>query len=179
MAKTERATLGGGCFWCIEAAYSQTKGVLSAVSGYSGGRVEDPTYEEGCGGNTGHAEVVQVTFDPAVLPYRDVLEIFFTLHDPTTANRQGNDVGPQYRSVILWHDEAQREAAEGLIEEMLENQVWNDPITTEVVPLVRFWPAEEHHQRYFERNPTAGYCQAVVRPKLQKFRKKWAQRLKA
>ena len=178
MPKTETVTLGGGCFWCIEAAFNQVDGVLSAVSGYAGGHAKDPTYEEVCSGTTGHAEVVQVTFDTGKLSFRDILEMFYTLHDPTTRDRQGADVGPQYRSVILYHDERQRDEAEAFIEELLETQVWNDPIVTEVVPLPKFYPAEEHHQRYFEKNPAQGYCMAVIRPKLQKFRNKWATRLK-
>jgi peptide-methionine (S)-S-oxide reductase len=173
------ATLGGGCFWCIEAAFHQVAGVESAVSGYMGGRVPRPTYEQVCQGDTGHAEVVQVTFDDAVLDYRTVLEAFFSLHDPTTLDRQGADVGEQYRSVVFTHTPEQERIARGLIAELEKERVWDQPIVTQVVPAATFWPAEDYHQRYYERNPYAGYCMAVVRPKLAKFQKAWQARLKA
>jgi peptide-methionine (S)-S-oxide reductase len=175
----EKATLGGGCFWCVEAALRELKGVQQVVSGYAGGHLPDPTYEQVCSGSTGHAEVVQATFDPAVVPYRTLLEAFFSVHDPTTKDRQGADVGPQYRSIILAHGPGQQEQARALISELEQERVWDDPIVTEVVPFDRFWPAEEHHQRYYERNPWQGYCVAVVRPKLAKFRKAWQAHLKA
>jgi peptide-methionine (S)-S-oxide reductase len=179
MAKTETATLGGGCFWCVEAAYQELMGVSNVVSGYAGGKGKDPTYEQVCGGETGHAEVVQVTFDPAVVPYREILEAFFTVHDPTTLNRQGADHGTQYRSVIFTHSPEQASVARQLIQELTDETVWDDPIVTEVTPFTAFYPAEEYHQRYYERNPYQGYCQAVIRPKLAKFRKKWQAKLKA
>lgn len=175
----EVATLAGGCFWCIEAAFNQMQGVESAISGYMGGGTERPTYEQVCGGATGHAEVVQVTFDNAVLDYRTVLEAFFSLHDPTTLNRQGADEGEQYRSAIFTHSPEQERTARQLIGELEGDEVWDDPIVTEVVPATHFWPAEAYHQRYYERNPYAGYCMAVVRPKLAKFQKAWKARLKA
>jgi peptide-methionine (S)-S-oxide reductase len=173
----QTATLGGGCFWCLEAVYLGLRGVKRVVSGYAGGRVADPTYEQVCTGRTGHAEVVQVTFDPDEISYEDLLRVFFTIHDPTTKDRQGHDVGPQYRSVVFTHDAAQQAAARRIIAEVAP--VWAAPIVTEVVPLDRFWPAEEYHQNYFARNPTQGYCQAVVAPKVAKFRKTFADRLRA
>lgn len=175
---TELATLGGGCFWCLEAVFNDVDGVLSVVSGYSGGHTENPTYEEVCTGETGHAEVVQIAFDPAVLCYRELLEIFFDIHDPTTLNRQGADVGTQYRSVIFYHSEAQRQVAEELIRELRARRVWDDPIVTQVVPFEAFYPAEAYHQRYFENNPFQPYCRVVIAPKVAKFRKAHAHRLK-
>jgi peptide-methionine (S)-S-oxide reductase len=170
----ETTTLGGGCFWCLEAVYDQLRGVTDVVSGYSGGRTPDPTYEQVCSGRTEHAEVVQVTFDPAVISFEDILGIFFSIHDPTTLNRQGADVGTQYRSVIFYHTEAQREAAERTIERLTTERLWGDaPIVTEVVPLERFYPAEAYHQEYFARNPYQGYCQAVIAPKVARFRQKY------
>lgn len=179
MGKTETATLGGGCFWCIEAVFNQLKGVESALSGYAGGHVDDPDYESVCGGETGHAEVVQVTFDPELLPYREVLEVFFTVHDPTTPDRQGADVGTQYRSVIFAHSPEQERIARELVGELEREKVWDDPIVTEIVAASEFHLAEDYHQEYYARNPAQGYCQAVIRPKLTKFRKAWAQKLKA
>jgi peptide-methionine (S)-S-oxide reductase len=179
MAKTEKATLGGGCFWCIEAVFNQLKGVESAISGYAGGDMPDPDYEAVCGGDTGHAEVVQVTFDPEVLSYREVLEVFFTVHDPTTMDRQGGDVGSQYRSVVFTHSAEQEKAAREIIAELEAEKVWDDPIVTQVEAAPAFYPAEDYHQEYYARNPSQGYCQAVIRPKLTKFRKSWAQKLKA
>ena len=175
----EIATLGGGCFWCLEAAYGQLKGVESVTSGYAGGTAPLPTYEQVCSGTTGHAEVVQVRFDPAVVSYSDLLKIFFSIHDPTTLNRQGGDVGTQYRSVIFWHSDAQREAAEAAIREISHAGIWPDPIVTEVVKLPAFYPAEEYHQGYFGRNGNQPYCQVVIAPKLAKFRKQHFDRLRA
>jgi peptide-methionine (S)-S-oxide reductase len=173
------ATLAGGCFWCLEAVYDDMQGIESVVSGYMGGRVENPTYQQVCTGTTGHAEVVQVTYDPDVVSYRDLLEVFFTIHDPTTLNRQGNDVGTQYRSAIFYHDEAQKETAESLIAELEEANVWDSPIVTEVAPLGTFYPAEDYHQDYYQNNAYQPYCQFVVRPKLEKFRQKFAERRKS
>jgi peptide-methionine (S)-S-oxide reductase len=168
----EIATLGGGCFWCLEAVYLRMTGVQSVVSGYMGGRVEQPSYREVCEGTTGHAEVVQVTFDPAAVTYRDVLEVFFTAHDPTTLNRQGNDVGTQYRSVIFFHSAQQEETARDVVREKGDESA--DPIVTEVVPAERFWEAEEYHQDYFARNPHQPYCLFAVAPKVKKFLKEHA-----
>jgi peptide-methionine (S)-S-oxide reductase len=178
MAERQLATLGGGCFWCLEAVYLDMRGVLGIMSGYSGGHVANPTYEQVCSKKTGHAEVVQVTFDPAEVSYEDLLRVFFTIHDPTTKDRQGNDVGPQYRSVIFTHDEAQRAAAEKIVKEITDTRIWPAPIVTEVVPLEAFWPAEPEHHNYFARNPWSGYCRAIIAPKVQKFRKTFADRLK-
>lgn len=173
----EKATLGGGCFWCLDAAFRQVEGVQEVVAGYAGGDVESPSYEEVCSGRTGHAEVVQVGFDPDVIGYDEVLEIFFTIHDPTQRDRQGADVGTQYRSIILTHDERQAETARGVIDEV--RGLWDGAVVTAVEPLERFYPAEEHHQDYFARNPHQAYCAAVIQPKLQKLRRKWQHRLKA
>ena len=176
MAKQEVATLGGGCFWCLDAVYEQVRGVEKVVSGYAGGTTGAPTYEDVCGGDTGHAEVVQVTFDPDVVTYRQLLDIFFTMHDPTTLNRQGADVGTQYRSVILFHSADQKAAAEAAKKDAQE--IWDDPIVTEVKPVTRFFPGEEYHQAFFRRNPYQPYCRGVVAPKVAKFRQKWAKLLK-
>lgn len=173
----EVATLGGGCFWCIEAALKQLKGVEEVVSGYAGGHTEDPSYEQVCSGRTGHAEVVQVSFDPEVISYRQLLEVFFSVHDPTQLNRQGPDVGTQYRSIVLCHDERQRETAEALIRELEAEGVW-EGIVTEVEPLGAFYPAEGYHQDYYTRNPYQPYCLAVISPKLKKLRQRWAEKLK-
>lgn len=175
----EVATLGGGCFWCLEAVYDEIEGVISVESGYAGGHKSNPTYEEVCTGRTGHAEVVQITFDPQVITFRDLLDIFFSIHDPTTLNRQGADVGPQYRSIILYHNDEQRRIAEETIAELNAAQVWKAPIVTEVKPFTVFWIAEEYHQEYFVKNPYQGYCMAVVAPKVMKSRKQFADRLKA
>ena len=174
----ETATLGGGCFWCLEAVYRELNGVEKVVSGYAGGRMPQPSYEAVCSGVSGHAEVVQVTFDPSVISYKDVLEVFFTIHDPTTMNRQGGDVGTQYRSVILWHDPTQRATAEQVKSEIVASGLWSDPIVTEIAPLQQFFPAEDYHQEYFARNPYQPYCMAVVAPKVAKFRKQHLDRLK-
>ena len=175
MAEQEVITLGGGCFWCLEAVYRETRGVVSAVSGYMGGRASNPTYKEVCSGATGHVEVVQVTFDPAVVSLRDILEIFFVIHDPTTLNRQGNDIGTQYRSVIYCHSPEQQAVANAIIAELTETKAFENPIVTTVEPEQPFWPAEQYHQDYFANNPNQPYCSYVVAPKLQKFRKKFAQ----
>ena len=172
------ATLAGGCFWCLEAVYNELRGVESVVSGYAGGEVPNPTYEAVCSETTGHAEVVQIAFDPQVVSFRELLEVFFTIHDPTTLNRQGNDVGTQYRSAIFYHDEEQRLISEDVIEEMTVAGLWDDPIVTEVTALDAFYVAEEYHQRYFEKNPFQPYCFVVVRPKVSKFRKKFVSKLK-
>lgn len=174
----EVATLGGGCFWCLEPVYDDLRGVTDVVSGYAGGRVPNPTYEEVCAETTGHAEVVQVTFDPREITFRELLEVFFTIHDPTTPNRQGYDVGTQYRSIILYHSPEQRRIAEEVIAEFSAAKLWDAPIVTEVVPLEAFYPAEEYHQEYFVRNPYAGYCRAVIAPKVAKARKVFVEKLK-
>ena len=172
------ATLGGGCFWCLEAVYLGLRGVSAVMSGYAGGHVENPSYEEVCGTKTGHAEVVQITYDDAEISYDDLLRVFFTIHDPTTRDRQGHDIGPQYRSIILTHDDAQRDAAQRMIAEIAAAGIWDAPIVTAIEPLTKFWPAEEEHHNYFARNPWSGYCRAVVAPKVMKFRKTFADRLK-
>ena len=174
-----KATLGGGCFWCLEAVYDRVEGVDAVTSGYAGGELDNPTYRQVCSGTTGHAEVVQVAYDPEVITYRDLLEIFFTIHDPTTKDRQGADVGPQYRSIILYHDDEQRATAETLIEELEADGVFGDPIVTEVEPLDTFYRAEDRHQDYYRDNPGQPYCQAVIAPKVSKLRQKHADRLKA
>ncbi len=175
----EVAVLGGGCFWCLEAVYDELKGVISVESGYMGGHVINPTYKQVCNGDTGHAEVVRVTFDNDVISFRDVLNVFFTIHDPTTLNRQGADVGPQYRSVIFYTSEAQRDTARQVIQELSALQVWPKPIVTEVTAASTFYMAEDYHQEYFKNNPHAGYCQAVIAPKVAKFRQKFLEQLKA
>ncbi len=172
------ATLGGGCFWCLEAVFERVAGVRSVVSGYAGGHVPSPSYEAVCAGITGHAEVVQLDFDPAVVGYRDLLEIFFTIHDPTTLNRQGPDSGTQYRSAIYTHDAEQQAVAAALMAELEADAVFPRPIVTEVTPLDTFWPAEAHHQQYFRRHPAQPYCAAVIAPKVAKLRAKWASRLR-
>ena len=174
----ETATLGGGCFWCTEAVLADLEGVASVLPGYSGGTVPHPSYEQVCTGRTGHAEVVQVTFDPRVVSYHDLLTIFMTTHDPTSLNRQGNDVGTQYRSVVLFHTPEQRATAEQVFQELESEHLWKRKLVTELVPFSEFFPAEEYHRDYFRRNPWAGYCQAVIAPKVTKFRKQYASRLK-
>jgi peptide-methionine (S)-S-oxide reductase len=173
------ATLGGGCFWCLEAVYDEIEGVISVESGYAGGHKPNPTYEEVCTGRTGHAEVVQITFNPQVITFRDLLDIFFSIHDPTTPNRQGADVGPQYRSIILYHNEDQRQIAEETIAALNAAKIWKTPIVTEVRPFTEFWMAEEYHQEYFAKNPYQGYCMAVVAPKVMKARKQFSERIKS
>jgi peptide-methionine (S)-S-oxide reductase len=174
----ETATLAGGCFWCLEATFEMLEGVEKSVSGYAGGHVRDPTYKAVCTGKTGHAEVVQLTFDPAVIGFSDLLDVFFTIHDPTTLHRQGADVGTQYRSAIYYHGPEQKALAEAKIKELDAKKVWGAKIVTEVAPLAEFYAAEDYHQGYYRNNPYQGYCQAVVAPKVQKMRKVWAPRLK-
>ena len=175
----EVAILGGGCFWCLEAVYKELRGVVSVTSGYAGGHVDNPSYEQVCGKKTGHAEVVKVVFDPKELSYADLLRVFFTIHDPTTLNRQGHDVGTQYRSAIFYHDDAQRAAAEAMIARLTAEGVWSAPIVTEVSPAASFFVAEAYHHQYFRRNPQQAYCMAVVAPKAMKLRRVFAERLKA
>jgi peptide-methionine (S)-S-oxide reductase len=174
----ETTTLAGGCFWCLEAVYDELKGVEDVKSGYAGGQTDQPTYHEVCSGTTGHAEVVQVSFDPAVISFEDILDVFFTIHDPTTLNRQGNDVGTQYRSAIYYHTSQQREVAQRKIQALEAEKLWHDPIVTEVEPIARFFPAEDYHQEYFVNNPFQPYCMAVVNPKVQKARKAFREKLK-
>jgi peptide-methionine (S)-S-oxide reductase len=175
---TELATLAGGCFWCLEAVFEQLRGVTKVQSGYAGGHVPNPSYQAVCTGMTGHAEVVQVAFDPAVISYRDLLGVFFTLHDPTTLNAQGGDVGTQYRSAIFYHDDEQRRVAEEVVRELEAEHVFDDPIVTEIVPLTTFYPAEEYHREYYRRNPNQPYCRAVIAPKVAKLRSKYLEKLK-
>jgi peptide-methionine (S)-S-oxide reductase len=174
----EQATLAGGCFWCLEPVFAGLDGVEQVVVGYAGGTTPNPTYRDVCAGATGHAEAVQVTFAPTAISFRDLLEVFFTLHDPTTLNRQGADVGTQYRSAVFYHSEAQREAAEEVIRRLEAEGVWEEPIVTELVPLVRFYPAEDYHQGYFRKNPNQGYCRVVIAPKLAKLRERFRTSLK-
>ena len=177
--RTEVATLGGGCFWCLEAVYEELRGVERVESGYSGGHVPNPTYRQVCSETTGHAEVVQLTFDPEVVSFHEILEVFFTIHDPTTLNRQGADVGESYRSAIFYHDEDQRRVAEEVIAELEARGVWDDPIVTEVTPFEEVYAAEDYHQEYFRNNAYQPYCQVVIAPKVAKFRKQHLDRLKA
>jgi peptide-methionine (S)-S-oxide reductase len=174
----EVATLGGGCFWCLEAVYDELNGVEQVESGYSGGTVVNPSYRQVCAGTTGHAEVVQLTFDPQVISFKEILEIFFTIHDPTTLNRQGGDVGPQYRSAIFYHNQAQKAIAEQVIQEINAAHIWPAPIVTEVTPSSTFYQAEDYHQEYFKHNSQQPYCQVVVAPKVAKFRKQYLAKLK-
>jgi peptide methionine sulfoxide reductase msrA/msrB len=176
--QTEIATLAGGCFWCLEAAFAGLKGIQKVTSGYTGGVVNNPTYEKVCRGDTGHAEAVQIVFDPKLVSYKDLLKVFFTLHDPTTINRQGADVGTQYRSAIFYHDEDQKQTAHEVIRDLETSKVWESPIVTQVVPLEKFWPAEEYHQQYYRRNPGNSYCRAVIAPKVSKLRQQYFDRLK-
>jgi peptide-methionine (S)-S-oxide reductase len=174
----EIATLAGGCFWCLEAIYDELRGVEDVVSGYSGGNVPNPSYEMVCTGTTGHAEVVEITFDSKVISFKQILQVFFTIHDPTTLNRQGPDVGTQYRSAIFYHSPEQKATAEQLIAELEASRVWDHPIVTKVTPFERFYPAETHHQEYFKRNPDQAYCHIVIAPKVAKFRKRYLDELK-
>lgn len=174
----EVATLGGGCFWCTEAVFGELEGVVEVEPGYSGGTKANPTYEEVCTGTTGHAEVVRITFDPKVITFKEILEIFFTIHDPTTLNRQGSDVGTQYRSVIFYHDDQQKTVAEQVIREISEAKVWNAPIVTQVEPFKVFYKAEDYHKDYFKRHPELAYCRVVIAPKLVKLRKLYRSKLK-
>jgi len=176
--KTEVATLGGGCFWCLHAAFNRINGISGVVSGYAGGSVENPGYQQVCSGTTGHAEVVQLAFDPQVISYTEILEVFFALHDPTTLNRQGADVGTQYRSVVFYHDELQKKAAEAVVSSLEAGTLFTDPVVTQLEPLDAFFPAEEYHQDYYEHNPDQPYCQVVIHPKLAKLRKNFTTRLK-
>jgi peptide-methionine (S)-S-oxide reductase len=176
--RRETATLAGGCFWCLEAAFQELKGVETVQSGYTGGAITDPSYEAVCTGRTGHAEAVQVTFDPDVISYRELLEIFFTIHDPTTLNRQGADVGTQYRSAVFYHSPEQKAAADRVVAELAAAQVWSAPIVTQLVPLEAFYPAEAYHRDYYRRNPNQGYCQIVIAPKVAKLRKAYVEKLK-
>lgn len=176
--RREVATLAGGCFWCLEAVFDQLEGVEDVVSGYAGGHVPNPSYKHVCTGETGHAEVVQVTLNPNVIAYRDLLKVFFAIHDPTTLNRQGGDVGTQYRSAIFTHSDEQERIAEEVMAEFSDAGLWDDPIVTEVVPFETFYPAEDYHQEYFARNPVQPYCQMVIAPKVAKFRKQFLDRLK-
>jgi peptide-methionine (S)-S-oxide reductase len=175
---TEKATLGGGCFWCLEAVFLEVEGVTSVVPGYEGGEVKHPTYQQVCSGRTGHAEVVQVSFDTDIISFEEILNIFFSIHDPTTLNRQGHDVGPQYRSVIFTHSAGQQRIAQKVIDGLNAAGLWDDPVVTEVAESTVFYAAEEYHHRYFEKNPHQGYCQAVIAPKVGKFRKDFSERLK-
>jgi len=177
-SKVEAATLGGGCFWCIEAAFDEIRGVVNVESGYAGGESASPTYDQVCTGTTGHAEVVQVTFDPDIISFKEILQIFFTAHDPTTLNRQGADVGTQYRSVIFYHNEKQKKIAEKVIDELDDAKVWDSPIVTQVEQFKSFYKAEEYHRRYFGRHPEAAYCRIVIAPKIAKLRKKYREKLK-
>ncbi len=174
----ELATLGGGCFWCLEAVYADLRGVVSVTSGYAGGSTPNPSYKQVTSGTTGHAEVVQLSFDPAEISYRELLQVFFSIHDPTTLNRQGADAGTQYRSVILYHTAEQKAVAEGLMAELAAERVWQNPIVTELAPLAVFYPAEEYHREYYRKNSDQGYCQFVIAPKLGKFRKEFSDRLR-
>jgi peptide-methionine (S)-S-oxide reductase len=178
MDNLETATLAAGCFWCVEAIFDDLKGVEDVVSGYSGGHTENPTYSQVCSESTGHAEVIQIRFDPAVISFKEILQIFFTVHDPTTMNRQGNDVGSSYRSAIFYHSDEQKRVAEEVIAEFAAEGVYDDPIVTEVTAFDKFWPAENYHQEYFANNPSQPYCAAVVAPKVAKFRQKFLSRLK-
>lgn len=179
MADLETATLAAGCFWCVEAVFDDLKGVEDVVSGYSGGRIENPTYAQVCDGTTGYAEVIQIRFDPSEITFKEILEVFFTVHDPTTLNRQGHDVGTQYRSAVFYHNDEQRRVAEEVIAEITAAGIYDDPIVTEITPFDKFWPAEDYHQEYFANNPKQPYCAAVVAPKVAKFRQKFLDRLKA
>ncbi len=174
----ETATLGGGCFWCLEAVFKDLRGVTAVMSGYAAGQLANPTYKAVCSGRTGHAEVVQVNFDPSQLAYADLLRVFFSIHDPTTADRQGNDVGSQYRSIILTHSDAQVETVRAVMQEIADAKLWSGKLVTQIEPLTVFYEAEAEHHDYFARNPWAGYCQVVVAPKVVKFRKQFADRLK-
>lgn len=169
--KREQATLAGGCFWCLEAVYDELRGVENVESGYAGGAAQNPTYEQVCSGSTGHAEVVRIDYDPEVISYRHLLEVFFSTHDPTTKDRQGNDIGTQYRSAIFYHDDDQRRIAQDIMAEIEREDIFGAPLVTQVEPMSKFWPAEEYHRDYYQRNPGQGYCTAVIAPKLAKFRK--------
>lgn len=175
LKKLESIVLGGGCFWCLDAVFSRVNGVISVVSGYAGGEKNNPTYGEVYTGTTGHAEVVKIEFDPAAISYKEILNIFFSVHDPTTRNRQGNDVGPQYRSIILYDTQKQREESENIIEKLEKEKLYDNPIVTEIKLLEKFYPAEDYHQKYFEKNPEQAYCQIVISPKIAKLRQKFSK----
>ena len=175
---TETATLAGGCFWCLDAVYAELRGIERVVSGYTGGQLANPSYEQVCSGRTGHAEAVQITYDPSTISYRELLEVFFTIHDPTTLNRQGADVGTQYRSAIFYHSPKQQQTAQAVIDETNRSGIWGKPVVTQLVPLEAFFPAEEYHQNYFARNPYQPYCQVVIAPKVAKVRQKYLAQLK-
>ena len=175
---TSLATLGGGCFWCLEAVFSEIQGIIEVVSGYSGGQLVNPSYEQVCSGTTGHAEVVQITFDPKVVSFNEILEIFFAIHDPTQLNRQGNDIGPHYRSVIFYHSDDQRDEVAYAIKVLVQKKIWKEKIVTELTPFEILYPAEDYHQNYFKNNPTQSYCSFVISPKLSKFRQKFGHKLK-
>ncbi len=174
----KEATLGAGCFWCIEACFKDMKGIQSVVSGYAGGHVDHPTYKQVCEGTTGHAEVARITYDPALITFDELLEVFWFVHDPTQLNRQGNDIGTQYRSVVFYHDEEQKELAEAYKARLTAEKVWDQPIVTEITAINNYYPAEDYHQDYFALNPGNAYCQAIVRPKVEKFRKVFEHKLK-
>ena len=173
----EQASLAGGCFWCLDAVFKQIKGVNKVVSGYSGGFVDNPRYEQLHKENTGHAETVQITFDPEVISFAKLLEVFYSIHDPTTLNRQGNDIGEEYRSIIFYHDKQQKKIAEETTKDFV-SKIWSEPIVTEIIPFDRFWPAEDYHQNYYQNNTSAGYCQIIINPKLEKFRKQFRDLLR-
>ena len=174
----QQATLGAGCFWCVEAIFQNLQGVVSVVSGYTGGHVHNPTYEQVCSGTTGHAEVTQITFDASIISFEEILEVFWKTHDPTTLNRQGNDVGTQYRSVIYYHDQRQKSIAEEAKQALDTAAIWNDPIVTEIAPLAEFYPAENYHQNYFNQHGNQPYCQFVIRPKVKKFEQVFKEKIK-
>lgn len=174
----EVSTLGGGCFWCLEAIYNELKGIVKVESGYAGGTVPNPTYKQVCTGTTGHAEVIQITFNPKIINFKEILQIFFTMHDPTTLNRQGNDVGTQYRSIILYHNQTQKQTAEQLINEITQEKIWNNPIVTEIEPYQTFYKAEDYHQGYYKNNPEQYYCKIIIAPKIAKLRKQYFEKLK-
>ena len=178
MKDLEVATLGSGCFWCTEAFFLRLKGVESVVSGYSGGQIKNPTYREVCSGLTGHAEVIQVKFDPSMISYEEILEVFWNTHDPTTLNKQGADEGTQYRSVVFYHNDSQKKIAEEYKAQLNQSEVYNNPVVTEISPFKEFYPAEEYHENYYMLNPNQGYCQYVIRPKVEKFNKEYASKLK-
>lgn len=177
-ARYARATVAGGCFWCTEAIFKRLKGVISALPGYSGGEVENPTYEEVCTGSTGHAEAIQIEFDPSIIPYEKLLEVFFYTHDPTTMNQQGNDIGPQYRSVVFYHNDQQKEAAEKFVRELESKKVFSKPIVTMIEPFETFYIAEDYHKNYFERNKDAPYCTYIIGPKIKKLLEKFGKEVK-
>ncbi len=174
----QKATLGAGCFWCVESIFQQFKGIQHVVSGYAGGKTDQPTYQQVCSNNTGHAEVIQLTFDPGIISFSELLYVFWRIHNPTTLNRQGSDIGTQYRSIIFYHDAKQKKVAEESLAEIVESELWSDLIVTEIVPYTTFYPAEEYHQNYFSRNRDQGYCRMVINPKIQKFRKEFGTYLK-